>query len=49
MKIQWIYIDTSVIGGCFDSEFAEWSNELLNDFRENRFKPLLSNVAATEI
>jgi hypothetical protein len=23
-----IYIDTSVLGGCFDSEFAPWSNGL---------------------
>jgi hypothetical protein len=49
MKKQRIYIDTSVIGGCFDTEFAEWSNGLLNDFREGRFKPLLSEVIAAEI
>jgi hypothetical protein len=49
MKIQRIYIDTSVIGGCFDAEFSEWSNGLLNDFREGRFKPLLSEVIAAEI
>ena len=24
-----IYIDTSVLGGCFDVEFAEWSNGLI--------------------
>ena len=24
MKKPRIYIDTSVIGGCFDDEFAEW-------------------------
>ncbi len=49
MKKQRIYIDTSVIGGCFDSEFAEWSNGLLDDFRDGRFKPLLSEVTAAEI
>ena len=27
-----IYIDTSVIGGCFDEEFAEWSNILFEEF-----------------
>jgi len=27
MHKQRIYLDTSVIGGCFDKEFAEWSNK----------------------
>jgi hypothetical protein len=49
MKIQRIYIDTSVIGGCFDPEFAEWSNGLLQDFRNGTFQPLLSEVIAAEI
>ena len=49
MKIQRIYIDTSVIGGCFDPEFAEWSNGLLQDFRNRTFQPLLSEVIAAEI
>lgn len=49
MKIQRIYVDTSVIGGCFDPEFAEWSNGLMQDFRDGRFTPLLSQVTATEI
>jgi hypothetical protein len=33
MKPLRIYIDTSVLGGCFDVEFAEWSNGLIGDFR----------------
>jgi len=49
MKIQRIYIDTSVIGGCFDPEFAEWSNGLLQDFRNETFQPLLSEVISAEI
>lgn len=49
MKIQRIYIDTSVIGGCFDLEFAEWSNGLIADFRNGIFQPLLSEVIAAEI
>jgi len=49
MKIQRIYIDTSVIGGCFDLEFAEWSNGLVADFRAGIFQPLLSEVIAAEI
>ena len=49
MKIQRVYLDTSVLGGCFDSEFAEWSNGLLQDFRNGTFQPLLSEVIAAEI
>src|SRR6266540_2321353 len=49
MKIQRIYIDTSVIGGCFDVEFSEWSNGLIADFRTGIFQPLLSEVIAAEI
>ena len=49
MKIQRIYIDTSVIGGCFDVEFSEWSNGLTQDFRNGTFQPLLSEVIAAEI
>jgi hypothetical protein len=33
MKILRVYIDTSVIGGCFDAEFSLWSNGLMHDFR----------------
>jgi len=49
MKLQRVYLDTSVLGGCFDPEFAEWSNGLIRDFRNGRFKPLLSQVTATEL
>ena len=49
MKIQRVYLDTSVLGGCFDPEFAEWSNGLIQDLRDGLFKPLLSQVTATEI
>ena len=33
MKKQRIYVDTSVIGGCLDIEFQEWSNGLFLDFK----------------
>lgn len=49
MKIQRIYVDTSVIGGCFDSEFAEWSNGLIRDFHNGVFQALLSEVITAEI
>ena len=49
MKVQRIYIDTSVIGGCFDEEFAPWSNGLMKDFRLGNFKPVVSEVVALEV
>ena len=44
-----IYIDTSVLGGCFDPEFASWSNGLMRDFRAGRHAPVLSDVTAAEV
>ena len=49
MKVQRVYVDTSVIGGCFDEEFAPWSNGLMEDFRRRIFKPVLSEILAAEI
>ena len=49
MKLQQLYLDTSVLGGCFDPEFAEWSNGLIRDLQSGIYKPLLSQVIAAEI
>jgi len=49
MKKLRIYVDTSVIGGCFDPEFEFWSNGLMRDFREGRFGVVLSDITATEV
>lgn len=49
MRIQRIYVDTSVIGGCHDPEFSSWSNGLMQDFRDGRYRPVISAVVATEI
>ena len=49
MKVQRVYIDTSVIGGCHDEEFAPWSNGLMKDFRVGIFKPVISKVVSLEI
>jgi hypothetical protein len=49
MKKQKIYIDTSVIGGCFDAEFEIWSNGLLLDFKNGIFIPVLSDIIEAEI
>lgn len=44
-----IYVDTSVLGGCFDVEFSEWSNGLVEDFRRGLLRAVLSDVTAEEI
>jgi len=49
MRKQRIYVDTSVLGGCFDPEFEMWSNGLIDDFRKGRFRLVLSDVTAAEI
>jgi hypothetical protein len=49
MKKSRIYIDTSVIGGCFDEEFATWSNGLMVDFKAGLFRPILSDIVAAEV
>lgn len=48
MKKLRIYVDTSVIGGCFDPEFQTWSNGLIEDFRRGTFHLVLSDVTAAE-
>jgi hypothetical protein len=49
MKAQRTYVDTSVIGGCFDAEFATWSNGLFKDFRLGTYLPVVSDIVAAEI
>lgn len=49
MKKPRIYVDTSVIGGCLDPEFEEWSKGLLRDFQAGRYRLLLSWVVEAEI
>jgi len=49
VKALRIYIDTSVVGGCLDSEFAPWSNGLVRDFMEGRYRAVVSEVVAAEL
>lgn len=49
MKKVSVYVDTSVIGGCCDPEFQEWSNGLLLDFQKGTFLLLLSELTDAEI
>jgi predicted nucleic acid-binding protein len=49
LEILRIYVDTSVLGGCFDPEFSRWSLALVRDFRAGRLVPVLSDVTAAEV
>ena len=44
-----IYIDTSVIGGCFDEEFAEWSNILFEEFVSGEKIAVVSDITYREL
>ncbi|MBF0518413.1 MAG: PIN domain protein [Nitrospirae bacterium] len=49
MRKAVIYVDTSVIGGCCDREFQEWSLGLLSNFKAGIFTLLLSELIDAEI
>ena len=49
MKKLRIYTDTSVVGGCFDPEFAVWSKALVADFKAQRLVPVVSELVAAEV
>jgi hypothetical protein len=44
-----IYLDTSVIGGCYDDEFAEWSKKLIEEFKAGLYIPVVSELTEAEI
>ena len=46
---QRIYIDTSVIGGCEDNEFSEWSIKLFNEFRQGMRIAVVSDLTRREL
>lgn len=49
MKTLRVYLDTSVVGGCLDPEFAPWSQGLVADCRAGRLRPVLSDLLAAEL
>ena len=49
MKKLKIYLDTSVIGGCFDDEFAQDSRNLLDEIRINQKYGVISEVTLREL
>ena len=44
-----VYVDTSVIGGCLDDEFREWSLRLMTEFREGRKRMIVSSLTTEEL
>jgi len=48
-KIPRIYIDTSVIGGCFDEEFADDSKRLMEAVKRGDFIVLISEIVLAEL
>lgn len=46
---QRIYIDTSVIGGCADAEFSEWSTRLFEEFRRGLRIAVVSDLTRREL
>ena len=46
---QRVYIDTSVIGGCFDQEFIEWSNILFDEFEKGKKIAVVSDITLDEL
>ncbi|MFP4362495.1 MAG: PIN domain protein [Spirochaetia bacterium] len=49
MKTLSVYLDTSVLGGCFDPEFQIWSNGLFQDFSDGELIPVVSSLVVLEI
>lgn len=44
-----VYFDTSVFGGCFDEEFAEWSLALIALVRSGKYRAVISEVTEMEL
>ena len=44
-----VYVDTSVFGGCFDAEFEEWSNRLIEEFKAGFKVLVISDLTLKEL
>jgi predicted nucleic acid-binding protein len=44
-----VYIDTSVIGGCYDEEFEKWSLLLFEEFRNGKKIAVISDITLQEL
>ncbi len=47
--ISRIYIDTSVIGGCFDEEFSFWSSKFMEEVRKGKKIAVISDLTLKEL
>lgn len=48
MKLR-VYLDTSVIGGCFDAEFARWSIQLFSEIKSGKKTAVISDLTFREL
>jgi predicted nucleic acid-binding protein len=44
-----VYVDTSVFGGCFDTEYEEWSKKLLEEFKLGLKVLVISDLTLKEL
>ena len=44
-----LYLDTSVIGGYYDSEFSEWTKPLIEDILSRNHVAIISDITIMEI
>ncbi len=49
MKLLRVYIDTSILGGCFDKEFQTESNKLLDMAKDKKIILLVSDELIAEL
>lgn len=49
MRIQRIYIDTSVLGGYFDKEFDVATQRLFDEVKKGEYKVVISNITEGEL
>lgn len=49
MRIQRIYIDTSVLGGYFDKEFDIATRRLFDEVKKGEYKIVVSNITEGEL
>lgn len=49
MRIQKVYIDTSVLGGYFDKEFDVATRKLFDEVKKGEYKIVISNVTQGEL
>jgi len=47
--IKKVYVDSSIIGGVFDAEFAEHSKKLLREFQAGLYVPVVSVLTEEEM